>query len=396
MNPIFKRLTSAAAALAVCLSAGGASAAAIRTRYGREKGTSAASHEGDVYFQDFTGTDEGELPAEILTGGSGGYVSTEESQTAKKVKKNCLKLVDTDYGAAYNGPSAAISFANQTGLVGMQTRFKYTAEGGCTHSSFNIELRADSNAATRLSCSSSGGNFGIQASGATVNLDTGRVASDVWYTLTYVVDLGLMRADAILLNEGTGESFTALDVPFYATSEIPYINQVFYISQYYGGTWTVDYLRIYKADERIEIEIPDGAKGVEAEKIASPVSHAVDERINIKVNGKYKYTTALPYEKDGQVMANAKNLAVFLGMSYYRVGNSYTLAGNGHTLVLQKDSGMLTADGKDTALSVSSEAKGYQLFVPVQDICMALDYKYEFDREESTVYIGESGEEEQK
>ena len=392
MTQRWKRWIGIATLVAVCLT-GQAAFAAARRQNPRDK-ANAASHKGanDVWYVDFTGVKAGILPAGVTGGGNSGLVTTEVTDIGNGTEKNCLKVVDSDHGATLFSSTATFTIPELTGVVGLQTRFRYTAEGGSRYNSMGLEMQnhvTNTVIGTRVVCSSGNGSFHLQSNGTSTPIGGDPVVSGAWYTLTYVIDYDNQRADARLVNETTGQSNTVTDAAFYASQFVPTLNRIQFITNQYGGTWHFDYLRLYKA-ERLEEDEFTGVKGVPAEMIKAPASAPVHGKININLDGRYTYTPAAPYEKDGHVMVSVKNLASFFGMSYSRENAVYSMSDGTRTLSFQADGGNLLADGRTIPLSVAADGKGAQLFVPIDDVCAAMGYSCTYQKEDGVVSITRS------
>lgn len=394
MTQRWKRWISIGTLIAVCFTVSTAFAAA-RRQNPRDR-VNIASHKGadDIWFTDFTEVKKGLLPAGVTSIVSNGLVTTELTDIGDGAEKNCLKVVDTDHGGGYFSTNTGFSIPEQSGIVGLQMRFRYTAEGSSKFNSICIEMqnKGDSTViGSRVIVASANGTFQLQSNGTGSPLGSEQVSSGDWYTLTYVMDYDKQRVDARLRNEAKGVSSIVTDATFFAEQAVPSLNRIGFITNQFGGTWHIDYMRVFKA-QRLEEEEYTGVRGVPAEKIKAPVSAPVAGRINLHLNGRYKYTTAAPYEKDGHVMVSVKNLASFFGMRYSRLDSGDTISDETHTLTLRAGSTM-QADGREISLSVPAELMEKQLFVPVDDICTALGYGYEWKKDDNTVYITRNSEE---
>lgn len=379
--------------------------AALRTDIKQEKGGAAATDrrgKNSILFHDFSSAEPGTTPSGIGIGGTSGgcYVTTEIYEVAPGVRKNCLVMYDATFDSSYSGPSVSIPVGGaDSGLVSVEVRYMFDKKEGTSsnYTALPIMLKSSSDSMmSRHLVASANGFQHINGGGVDQTvMENECISANTWYTATWIIDFDKQRLDFTLLNEGKNSRNYAMDLGFYDGNESKNLSQILIQSQCYGGTWVFDYVKLNKESARMVQGESDNSikKGVEAEIIAAPATRPLDGRINICVDGKYKYTTEAPYTADnGAVMATAKNLASFFGARYLRLGDSYTISSGDKTLTINANSG----GGGIT----QAQQKDNQLFISVEELCKAFGYEYGYDGEASTAFVktkaetGEAGEEE--
>lgn len=343
----------------------------------------------DVLFMDFTELEEGELPKGSIVSGT---VTTAEYEV-DGYKKNCLEILDTTSAKDYSGSSIYIPVGSHKGIMGFEVRYKYLPDSASQWNAFSVELYGDDskNMISRTVVASADGstnfNYGGPDSGA---LEKERVSHNTWYTLKYIIDFNTGMIDATLKNEGTGVVKIDPDNMFYTDETINELTKIRFLSQAYSGTWVIDYIRITKDETRIDY-YSTIQKGVTPKMIQGPVSHAVSEKINICLDGKYKYTTDKPYiSKIGNVMVTAKNIAAILNLNYYKNGDKYIISNNSVELAMFDGKNNAELKAKQINMPCSAEKRKNQLFVPIEFVVKQFGYNSEFKNDENVFYISKS------
>lgn len=367
--------------------------AALRTDPKKNRQRQSKLAANDIWFSDFYDED---IPAEVQFSTSpSGTVSLEEHETSPGQKKNCLVLNDTVYDNSYSGVGVSINAGGQKGIVGVEIRYMYVPEPdqACKFASFVMGLYDASNKmiSRNVVISSNGAtvfNYGGPAGCGEKYLETATISSNTWYTEKWIVDLDEKIMNFSFFNEGKAIRELVTDAGYYTTDAGSTLGKIRLGTQMYGGRYVIDYVRITKEKSRtiqLDEEIEDKGKGTVSEKILVPVSEAVGGKINICLDGVYKYTTEAPYEKDGKIMVTAKNLASFLRMGYSKGADACLIVAPSGKLTLKAD-GTASMDGKSVSVSAMEE-KGKQIFVPVDEICAILGYQCSYDVEGKVVNI---------
>lgn len=372
---------------------------AMRKDIKQAAGNTNRSRQNDIMFVDFSGT---ELPSGVTAGSGTGKIFLDNYTVLPKYKKNCLVINDTSYGATYEGLGAKVVTGTLNGLVGVEIRYMYDLEEetGCTYGSFIMGLYdstgkmisrnviASINGSTQFNYGGNGGKA----------MENSKIVANTWYTAKWVVDLDKKEMDFSLLNEGSGIQSMALNSGFYTEDAGNNLARVDLTSSMYGGKYVFDYVRISRESARMGAGADDDAddgradigKGTESEKIAAPASKPIDGRINISLDGTYKYTTEAPYEKDGKVMITIKNLAGFLNIGYVRLDGTCMLNTPRGIMIVKTDG---SAALGDTAIMVTAEEKDGQIFAAAEDICSLIGYDYSYDSTNKCVSLTTRAEE---
>lgn len=387
-----KLMSFIAAAALICSSS--AFAVAVRIDPKSTVELPSRNRPNDVYFEEFTSVGEGEMPAGVSGGeGTYGYVTTALHNIGGGATKNCLEIVDTDDAAAYNGVSSGVSFPAQTGLVGAEIRYKYIPSEESNWLSFEI-LYVDSAGKmfSRTVVASANGSTHFNYGGTgTTQMEMERITHDGWYTLKYIIDFDQQKIDAMLTNETTGKVSQVFDSDYYSTTNSINLAGINFVANYYGGTYVVDYIRISKETERmemIETEL-NIQKGIPERTtyITAPVSHAVADKINITLDGKFKYTTKNPKLQGEDVLVTAKNVASIFNLGYYMTEEGAVMQSGDKKFVVALDGSGIKNDGDSMSLSAQCIAEDNQVFIPIKDIAESLGYSCTYNAESNTVVI---------
>ena len=114
-----KRFVGILAAIAIIASSSTGFAATWRhSRKGQAKFPDRGG-KNDYFYEDFSGTEPGTLPAGVSGGSNAnGYFTTEVTDIGGGVMKNCFKLVDESHETGVGStPSSVINLANYKGMV---------------------------------------------------------------------------------------------------------------------------------------------------------------------------------------------------------------------------------------------------------------------------------------
>lgn len=370
-----------------------ANARAVR-RSTRESGASLdRKQKNDIMFMDFSG--EG-FPAAFTNGGGVGKIYIDSYEVMPKQEKNCLVIYDMTHEDAYITPMRAnIDAGKQTGLVGVEIRYMYDwdPESPSTFGAFVMMLLDSAYKMTsRYVIASSGGASYFNLGGPSEKLlEATKIMPNTWYTIKWVLDLDNKRMDFTFLNEGTGAKVSVFDADWYDEGAGDDLARIGFESSKYGGKYVFDYVRVSRETERLEDttsesedDIADAGKGTVSEKVAPPVNKAIAGRINVQLDGEYKFTTQAPYEKDGKIMVTAKNIASFLGMSYAKEDSGCVIKTPIGDLTIKNGGSVLG----DKSVQLLSEEKNGQIFVSVQDLCAAIGgYNCSYDSTAKTISI---------
>lgn len=396
-----KRFVGILAAIAIIASSSTGFAATWRhSRKGQAKLPDRGG-KNDYFYEDFSGTEPGTLPAGVSGGSNAnGYITTEVTDIGGGVMKNCFKLVDESHETGVGStPSSAINFGNLKGLVGIDIRFKYVPTAADSlWSSFVIAWYSPEGMISRTVCASGNGalnfNYGGQDS---TKVTPENVKNDNWYTLRAIVDFNLSLMDAEFTDEGTKQTTQLLDKQFYTPGTFSNLSKIDFRSSEYGGSWYIDYIRVYKATERFEEKIPDIKKGsAEPNKVPGPKNVAAKGRTNIMIDGKYKFTTKAPKIADGNVLVTAKNVASFFNLAYAVTANGEIIKTDSEEYVVALDGSGIKKGSSAMKLSATPVKDGLEIFIPIGDIAKDLGYEYSYDANTNVVTINKTAETEVK
>lgn len=345
----------------------------------------------DIFFEDFTSVEEGFLPSSTSGQKNDNInVTTASYDIGGGAEKNCLVIDDLNHAAAYSGGQATVSVGNQTGLIGVEIRYKYLPSETSNWASFEMQFKDLAGKQISRTCVASGNgttHFNYGGPG-TYALEATRIVHDGWYTLTYVLDLDEKRLDGMLTNETTGVVTQTLNSEYYQDGGNNLTNLNF-VASYYGGTYVIDYIRVTKETGRMEESetVDNIEKGRPAETVAKPVSHAVKEKVNITLDGKYKYTTKNPVVEGEAVLVTAKNVASIFNLSYYMTVDGAVIKSDKNLYTIAPDGSGIKKNKNPMSLSASCKAEDKQVFIPIGDIAEDLGYEYSYNSETNTVEI---------
>ena len=357
-----KRFVGILAAIAVIASSSTGFAATWRhSRKGQAKLPDRGG-KNDYFFEDFSGTEPGTMPAG-MTGGSNsnGYITTEVTDIGGGVMKNCFKLVDESQWSSF-----VFAWYSPEGMI------------------------------SRTACASGNGTINFNYGGQdSTKVTPENVKHDNWYTLRTVVDFDLALMDAEFTDDSTKETMQLLDKQFYSAGTFSNLSKIEIRSSEYGGSWYIDYIRVYKAPARFEEKIVDVKKGsAEPDKVPGPKTYATAGRTNILMDGKYKFTTKAPKVMDGNVLVTAKNVASFFNLAYAVTDSGEVIKTDSAEYTVTEDG--IKKDSSAMMLSASPVKDGAEIFIPIGDIAKELGYEYSYDAAANVVTINKPAEEEEK
>lgn len=359
-----------------------AHAAALRKDFKTEKSTS-GKRDNDILYLDFS---SGDIPAEMSVG-STVYIDTYE--TGYKTKKNCLVVNDTSHDTTYNGVSANIATGELTGLVGVEIRYMYDYDETKSSKFLSFIMGLYDKSGKMLSrsvvASANGStqfNYGGTSSAAA---ETKTMDQNTWYTVKWVLNFDDATMNYTLKNEGSGVTGTVTGASYYENGCDNNLGKISLQSSMYGGKMVFDYVRVSRETLKEEEDDPnaDAGKGVESEKISAPANTKLDGKINICIDGTYKYTTADPYEKDGKLMVSAKNLASFWNLGYVKSDDKCFINTEGRIISISPDGVSL----ESAAISSAYEEKDGQIFISAEDFAAALGCESTYDSDNMTLNI---------
>lgn len=356
----------------------------------------------DVAVEDFTGVPEGTLPSTVT--GNSSDIRTEMHEVLPGYFKNCLVIDDKSHDNTYTGLTAYYNLGGLKGKKEITIRYKYIKTEGSIRDwcSFIFGFYSSKGMFSRTVVASANGathfNYGGVDSTA---VESGCMNQDTWYTLTYVInfepDDDSSHLSAKLFNEGKKTTGSKSNAYWYEGNEHNELSRIMFQSSMYGGKYVIDYIRVRDGKYLTEIEETDPfaniQKGVTQIKIPAPVNGAVVGRVNITLDGNYKYTTLAPYvAPNGSVMVTAKNLADMFGLGYLRKGSEYTVALDSKEIVFTPDSASAKSGSKTIALTDKAVVSGTQLFVPADVICDAAGYDCAYDAATNILVITKKAE----
>ena len=342
----------------------------------------------DVVYLDFTEYGPGDIPTGFT--GNTNMMEIVEEEVKPGVTKSCLKMTD-DMANSNSGFSIFYGVSELKGVVKVEMRYKFIADPN-SEKPYNAHIFA-----TRSSVGQAGRGVYVSATGtfnSNPNTDSAailssRLSDGTWTTLTYILDFDNQKMDVTLHNETTGEIKYALGSNFFDPGQHPGLKELAWQSAQYMGSWVYDYIKVSKNASRISDELifENIQKGCPVDIISIPGTAPVSKRININVDGKYKYTTQNPYMAGSEVMVTAKNLATFLDLGYYRNEGTYKLEKDGKTFEVAGAGTDVKLNGSNESLPQAAELSGAQLFVPVSSVAKCFGYEYSYDEATQTVYI---------
>lgn len=394
-----KKLVSTVLAISLIASAGTAFADTWRRNNRGKNEETDKSNKNDIYYEDFSGVSPGVIPLGF-TGGTNdnGYYTTEITNVGGR-EKNCLLYVDTNHSntAGVSAPSGGVNLNRISGLVGIDVRFKYVPiSDESKWSTFLIEYHSPEGIGSRIGCASGSGNFNFNYGGTGSTKLSNQVVHDNWYTAKVIIDFDNKKVDCEFIDHGANTTVQVLQSPFYKEGDFSSLSAVKFRSAQYGGSWYIDYIKVYQAKEpmkEIILNIPKGS--AQPGKVSAPTTYGQEERTNILLNGRYKYTTKEPKVADGKVLVTANNVASFFNLSYFENAKEVTIKGDEIELIIARDGSGIKNGSKEMTLSASPVAEANEVFIPIEDVAALLGYTYSYDAQTNiaTIQSGNSDKE---
>lgn len=387
--------TIAAIVSASVLCSSNAFALAVRRDKSLTKGAAArpTAQANDVFFDDFTGFDVGARPSYMFNNGIAGSVyEVRTHDVGGKLKKNCLVVDDTvDTG----GPCPILNITPVKGYVKAEMRYKFIPTGEtqwpCARFYFSGDSSKNGGVIAQTIFPSNTG-WTVFNNGQNSSLETTALLADTWYVMTYYFDFNSKLINVSLTNEGTGKTTYVRDEGFTPGEAGESLQQLRINCLNFTGEWVFDYIRISQESKPAELPAENIKKGVTPINAVAVENHAIDGRINVKVNDKFKYLSAKPYlTEDGNVMITAKNAAAVLDMSYIRLGDVFTLKKDGTEIVLKDGQNSAQINGSAVQMPEAAKRDTTQLYVPLGFLAERLGYEYSYDTETQTAVLSNAG-----
>lgn len=336
----------------------------------------------DVIYMDFTDVEPGTTPPRLSTTSAG--VTTQESDVGGKVVKNNY-ILRNDATTGRN--IVTLNTDGLSGIVGFEMRYKFTSVDGKDFSTFLVQFYNINNKMFHRYLVSSGGEHKFD--GGWKNFDHSAVKNkpETWYRLKYVINFDEQTMGAQLWDESENWCYQVLRQPFECENDDALTKIV--LDQQTQGQWTIDYIKLSQEETNLIPVYQESKieKGRPVEKIATPVSRAVNGRINITLDGKYKYTTKSPKLKENKVLVTAKNIATIFNMAYHiKDDKAYMSAGN-HKFEISLDGSKFLYNDNSLDLGAKPIAENAQIYVPIEDICRVMGYTCEYSADTNTVSI---------
>ncbi len=328
----------------------------------------------DVLFEDFTLVEEGTLPEGVVSAQD--YVYTEKHEVLPGYTKNCLILDDQSYDSKYNGVYAGLDFEPQEGITEVTVRYKYLKPEECPYASVVFGFKSSLGELSRTVVASSNGktmfNYGYNDESS---LENAILSDNSWYTLRYIINFNSennAHIDVVLTNEGKQTTNVIYGADFEDGLDHSDLTGFVASTSVYGGKFVFDYIRVRQVEKTLfesgEDPYANIKKGTEQIKIPTPKSHAVEGKLNIILDGNYKYTTKNPYvAENGSIMITAKNLAEIFNFNYYHNGNEFVISSDEEIFTYTANSDILQTNTALINLKDKTVPSDNQLYVPANE-----------------------------
>ena len=130
-------------------------------------------------------------------------------------------------------------------------------------------------------------------------------------------------------------------------------------------------------------------KGMPAKIVDDPVSYAMPGRINIKLNGEYRYFYDEPKIVEGRVLLPFRELFEFFGMevSWDAESSSAKAVSAESEIQITVDNEKAYVNGEEKLLDVPATIINNRFYVPVRFVGESLGYVVRWDSDERTVVL---------
>lgn len=352
----------------------------------------------DIFCDDYTDAVVGSLPSGYSTmNDHAGYVKVAEYDVTfddgTVVRKNCLELDDI-YGDTigqymWAGPGFYRTFKGHGPRIAIEARMMFV-EKTTPHFANELYTMSDNTYVTRwVASNGTGVPTWYSRVGFTEELPA--FQKGIWYTHRIVIDLennmAQIRVTAPQL--GIDKTYTELGFCDKPAINVEYINKIFYDSQTGDGKMVFDYIKA-EADPE---DLPGAGEFVHPDELIepvwceAPVEHPVKGKVNLMVDGEYKYIATPMYIEDGVTMIYFKNLVTLFDG---KVNADAGVTLNGVSITFNADSKTAIVNGVEKYMNASALEKDGKLFVPLRFAATEAGFNVGWNGETTTVLIERS------
>lgn len=352
----------------------------------------------DIFCDDFTDAEIGSLPSGYSYHNDHcGYVRVVEYDVTLDdgtvIRKKCLEL-DDKYGDTlgqymWAGPGFYRTFKNTGPRVAIEFRVMFLKKTTPYFAHDFYGMSDNSYIARWVGEHSTGVPIWWSQVGFTEELPV--FQAGIWYTYRIIIDLESDMAQIRITAPQLGISKTYTELGFYNKDawKAEYVNKIFYNSQTGDGKMVFDYLKV-EADPE---DLPGAGEFVHPENLIEPVwcetpkEHPVEGKINLKVDGEYKYIATPMYIENGVTMIYFKNLVTLFDG---KVNSNSGVNINGADISFSNDSDTAMVNGIEKKMNAATIEKDGKLFVPLRFAADAAGFGVDWDGATTTVLIERS------
>ena len=349
-------------------------------------------------FNDFSDETVGETPITATISGSGGSAIV----VSDKDKGNCVKIIDTDEG--YNGLDLAKTFSAIDGPVAFEVEFQWLSGSGNVgmyvlmgNSGANAFELTTNTANSNLCYNNKNGNQNFPGSG--IPLKKG-----AWYKVRVVLDVKNQTANFTVKSDAYKNLNTNALIKSVtydektntvATGIIPlkgdYTGSISRVT-FRTGRWQSEFLVSYIKVEKNPVDLigKTEIKAPDAPIVSAPQPHAVEDEINIKLNGEYVYSYIKPIMRNDRVLVSVRNILEMFKMEVTWDGETETVTAKdeNNTVVLKNNDVNILVNGEVKKTDVPAMMYGDRIYVPLRFLSECFGMTVDWEQETQTVIIG--------
>lgn len=372
----------------------------VTSKYGDVTNTEEASKPtGEtLYFNDFSSETVGETPVSVSISGSSGSAIV----VSDKDKGNCVKLTDTDEG--YGGVDLARTFSAVDEPVAYEVEFQWLSGTGNVgmyvlmgNSGANAFQLVTNTANSNLSYENKNGNQNFPGSG--IPLKKGE-----WYKVRVVLDVKNQTANFTVKSDaykGINTNALIKSVTYdektntIATGMIPlkgdFTSSISRVT-FRTGRWESEFLVSYIKVETKPVDLigKNEIKAPDAPTVLAPQPHAVEDEINIKLNGEYVYSYIKPIMRNDRVLVSVRNILEMFKMevTWDEETETVTAKDDKNTVVLKNNDVNILVNGETKTTDVPAQLYGDRIYVPLRFLSECFGMTVDWDDATQTVIIG--------
>lgn len=352
----------------------------LESRYEGKYDTSNGRTKRDAFYDGFDSGYGASPGGYVLTGGNDGYGIIVDASDEILMENGAFELTDTVPGESYAGPFFNKKLEDIEGNVAWEIKFMVT--NSPERGDFGFRLYMDGSATNRPQFAIMHRDMSVRGGG--VSNSVGAVKSNKWYVVRFILNREKHEMDFVMTCDGEEKLFRGLSY------EGDKITELGIYSQRGDSVVLIDYIKL---EENPPMLPEEERQIIEAPRVADPVPHAVYGKINIFMDGRYRYFTNEPIMENERVLIPLRSIFEDMGakVSYREEDRTGVIELAEKIIEVGAGNAYITVDGVRKETDVAAKIYKDRIYVPVRAISESVGAKVGWIQEEATVTIETPG-----